>query len=242
MRVLLTGAAGYAGRGIGGVLKSAHWVRSLDIRDAGDAAHESVVGDLADLAVCRTALDGIDAMVLCHMAPNPSGYATPQLAMDVNVKGTTNLYHAAVELGIARAVLISSEGVLRKVPNADAVPGDGPYCYNYHSDLYVLTKICQEVIARAYCEGHGVITSILRPAWIVYDGECVTKYGSRMERYDTGLIDPRDIGAAVAAALALPNPALEAFNIGQDDCHMNLTAARKRLGWNPQFHFTGLPR
>jgi hypothetical protein len=63
-----------------------------------------------------------------------------------------------------------------------------------------------------------------------------------MERYNPGLIDPRDIGAAVNAALALPDPGLEALDIGQDDSDFDLTAARARLGWNPRFRFTGLPR
>ena len=239
MNILLTGAAGYAGRGIASILASSHQVRSLDIREA-PAAHESVIGDIADLNVCRGALAGIGAVVLCHMASNPTGYQTPELAIDVNVKGTANLYHLGVELGITRFVLISSTGVLPKVPLATAVPGDGPY--DFHYSLYILTKIMQEDIARCYFEMHGITTTLLRPGWIVYDEDFTTKYGYQMEQYDTGLIDPRDIGVAVAAALALPDPSLEAIDIGQDDSGFNLTPARERLGWTPRYRFTGLPR
>jgi nucleoside-diphosphate-sugar epimerase len=239
MAVLLTGAAGYAGRGIAGVLATTHRVRSLDIREA-PAATESVVGDIADLNVCRVALADVEAVVLCHMAPNPSGYQTPTLAIDVNVKGTANLYHLGVELGISRFVLISSTGVLPKRPLARAVPGEGPYDFQYN--LYVLTKIMQEDLARYYFERHGITTTIMRPSWIVYDGDFITKYGHRMDRYDTGLIDPRDIGAAVDAALSLPDPTLEAIDLGQDDSGFDLTPARERLGWDPKYRFTGLPR
>ncbi|HOF90157.1 MAG TPA: NAD(P)-dependent oxidoreductase [Armatimonadota bacterium] len=239
MRVLLTGAAGYAGRGIAAILSAAHHVRSLDIREAPMAA-ESVIGSIADLDVCRAALMEMDAAVLCHMAPNPTGYATPVQAIDVNVKGTANLYHCAVEQGLTRIVLISSTGVLPKAPGATAVPGDGPY--NFHHSLYVLTKIMQEDIARFYHETHGVSTVILRPGWIVYDEDFTTKYGAKMERYDTGLIDPRDIGAAAAGALALPAPGLEAIDLGQDDSGFDVTTARERLGWAPRYRFTGLPR
>ncbi|MHB9134727.1 MAG: NAD-dependent epimerase/dehydratase family protein [Armatimonadota bacterium] len=239
MRVLLTGAAGYAGSGIGAVLQQTHWVRGLDIRDAGTAANESVVGDIADLDVCRQAISGIDAVVLCHMAPNPVGYQTPVMAIDVNVKGTANLYHHAVEAGIRRFVLISSTGVLLKEPGATAVPGDGPY--HYHYNFYVLTKIMQEDTARYYHEMHGIATLILRPGWVVYDKEgYLTKYGQPMTGYDPGLIDPRDIGAAVTAALALPAPGLEAFQIGQEDSGLDLTEAHRRLSWNPQYRFDGL--
>jgi nucleoside-diphosphate-sugar epimerase len=239
MNILLTGAAGYTGRGIAAILNQSHHVRSLDINDAPVAA-ASVIGDLANLDVCRGALTDIDAAVLCHMAPNPTGYATPELAIDVNVKGTTNLYHAAVERGIKRFVLISSTGVLRKEPRATAVPGDGPY--NFHYSLYVLTKIMQEDIARFYHEMHGISTVILRPGWIVYDEDFTTKYGQKMEYYDPGLIDPRDIGTAAQAALALPDPGLEAIDIGQDDSGFDLTPAHERLGWTPRYRFTGLPR
>lgn len=238
MHVLLTGAAGYTGRGIAEVLSTQHDVRSLDIRPAEHAA-ASQVGDIADLDVCRLAVDGVDAIVLCHMAPNPTGYATPVQAIDVNVKGTANIYFAALERGVTRLVLISSTGVLPH-PGATPVPGDGPY--NYHYSLYVLTKIMQEDIARFYHEMHALNTAILRPAWIVYDGDCVTKYGQRMERYDPGLIDPRDIGRAVLAALALPAPALDVFQLGQDDSGFDLSAARERLGWAPQHRFLDLPR
>ena len=239
MNVLLTGAAGYAGRGIAATLASAHRVRSLDIREA-PAAAESLVGDIADLDVCRAALAGMDAVVLCHMAPNPTGYATPTLAIDVNVKGTANLYHLGVKLGITRFVLISSTGVLRKALLATAMPGEGPY--NFAHGLYVLTKIMQEDLARFYFEAHGVRTTILRPAWIVYDEDFTTKYGQKLDFYDGGLIDPRDIGVAVGSALALADPTLEAIDIGQDDSNLDLAAARARLAWRPQHRFAGLPR
>ena len=240
MRVLLTGATGYAGRGIASVLAREHLVRGLDIRAAEMACQELVIGDLADLEVCRRALAGMEAMVLCHMAPNPAGYETPVLAMDVNVKGTANLYHSAVESGLRRAVLISSVGVLPLQPGARAAPGEGPY--NFARSLYGLTKILQEGIARYYHDMHGMATAVLRPSWVVYDGDYVTKYGDRLEAYHPELIDPRDIGAAALAALALPDLALEAFQLGQDDSGLELTAARERLCWRPQHRFTGLPR
>lgn len=240
MRVLLTGAAGYTGRGLGNVVKAQHHVRGLDIRDADDAVDEMLIGNLADLDVCEKAVHGVEALVLCHMAPNPSGYRTPELAIDVNVKGTANLYHAAVEAGISRVVLISSTCVLSVQPGALATPGDGPYNYAY--SMYAFTKILQEDIARYYYEKHGIHTAILRPAWIVYDEDFHTKYGDAMQQYDPGLIDPRDIGAAVLAALALPDLGLEAFNIGQEDSGLELTAAHERLGWHAEYRFTGLPR
>src|SRR4051812_37003098 len=109
MRLLLTGSAGYTGTGIAQVLRGEHWVRGMDVRPSPDV-QESVVGDITDLSACAAALEGIDAAVLCHMAPNPSGYKTPVQAIDINVKGTANLYHAMAERSIKRCVLVSTMG------------------------------------------------------------------------------------------------------------------------------------
>jgi nucleoside-diphosphate-sugar epimerase len=240
MRLLLTGSAGYAGKGLAQVLKANHFVRGFDLRDSGANVNESVVGDIADLDLCRRAVDGVDAVVHCHMAPNPDGYKAPPLAFDVNVKGTANLYHAAVEKKVLRAVLISSTGVVPKGPAVVPVPGEGPY--NFAQDLYCLTKILQETIARVYFEKHRVVTSILRPPWIVWDGECITKYGQKLVNYDPTLIDPRDIGAAVHACLMLENPGLECFHIAQDDSGLDMRSTRARLKWSTVHKFAGMAR
>lgn len=240
MKLLLSGSAGYTGKGVAQTLKAHHFVRGFDLRDSGENVHESIVGDIADLDLCRKAVEGMDAVVHCHMAPNPIGYKTPPMAFDVNVKGTANLYHACVEHKIKRAVLISSAGVLEKKPGANAVPGEGPY--NFAAELYCLTKIIQESIARTYYEKYEIITSMLRPAWIVYDGECITKYGQKLVDYNASLIDPRDIGGAIHACLSLENPKLEAFQIAQEDSDMDLAATRSRLRWSTTHKFASLKR
>lgn len=240
MKILLTGAAGYTGKGVAQTLRQrGHFVRSLDIRSA-EAADESVVADLADLDACRQAVAGMETMVVCHMAPNPTAYKEPPLAFDVNVKGTANLYHAAVEHGLRRCVLVSSHGVVDMAVSRDPRPGDGPY--QFKGTTYILTKILQEATARFYFENHGVCTAILRPGWIVYDETFVTKYGWGLEHYDPTLIDPRDIGEAAARALALPGLALETFPLGQADAAYDIAPVRARLGWEPAYRFDTLPK
>lgn len=244
MRLLLTGSAGYAGRGIGQVLSTKHWVRGMDVRPSGPELQDAVVGDVGDLATCAAALEGIEAVVLCHMAPNPAGYKTPPAAIDINVKGTANLYHIMAERAIKRAVLISTAGVLRKPPLPPALPGDGPY--NLGQDpkqtLYGLTKVMQEMMACYYYETAGIVTTMLRPSWIVYDEKLITKYGEKMEDYNSGLIDPRDIGEAILAALSLADPKVEAFPLMQDDADVDLSAVQQRLGWHAKFKFATLKR
>ena len=120
------------------ILRTRHKVRGLDIADAGNAVDEACIGDLTDLTICRAALTDMEALVLCHMARNPEGYVEPPPAFDVNVKGTANLYHAAVEQRITRCVLISTTDVIDRQACPHPLPGEGPY--NYRGGLYTLTK------------------------------------------------------------------------------------------------------
>ncbi len=242
MKVLLTGATGYTGRGLSEVLAARHPVRGADIADKKTACQEFRVADITDYETCLALVDGVDALVLCHMAPNPHGYKTPPLAFDINAKGTANLYHAAQEKGVKKVVLVSTCGVLVDAgPHRDAQVGVGPY--NFGTGLYALTKIFQEEIALHYFKSAQIATAVLRPGWIVYDGELITKYGEKMERYYSSLIDPRDIGTAALAALDLPDLGLEAFNIGQEDyVEVDSTSTRNRLRWTPTHRFASLPR
>jgi nucleoside-diphosphate-sugar epimerase len=239
MHVLVTGATGYAGRGLAEELAANYAVRGLDVRPGEIRGVDIMTGDLADLDVCRKAVEGMDAVVMCHMAPNPTGYETPVQAVDVNVKGTANLYHALAEAGVAKVVLISSGGVLKKEKGRDARPGEGPY--NFNNGLYILTKIMQEQIARFYYETKGIRTAILRPGWVVYDDLCVTKYGQKLESYSSTLMDPRDIGRAAALAMSLPDLELESFNMEQEGgTDYDTRSARERLGFVPRHTFASL--
>lgn len=243
MKLLLTGAGGYTGKGLSQVLAARHFVRGVDIVEKPTACQEFKVADITDYETCLKIVQGLEALVLCHMAPNPHGYKTPPMSFDINAKGTANLYHAAQQAGIKKVVLISSCGVLdvNSPPPRDAQIGVGPY--NYGKGLYTLTKIIQEGIALDYFKAAQIATAVLRPGWIVYDGELITKYGEKMERYYGSLLDPRDIGTATIAALDLPDLGLEAFNIGQSDyTEIDASATRSRLKWSPTYRFESLPR
>jgi nucleoside-diphosphate-sugar epimerase len=242
MEILLTGGTGFTGKAIAKILTKEHRVRSLDIRPSGPDVHEGLVGDIADLATCERAVEGMDAVVLCHMAPNPDGYHTPVQAIDINVKGAANIYHAMAKRQMKRAVLISSTGVLRDSPEPVAIPGEGPYSIGPAKGMYGLTKVLQEMVSRYYFETHGMITTILRPGWIVDHESLMTKYGNNVDQYVSHLIDPRDIGEAVLAALRLPDPKFEAFALVQDDSPRERVEPNTRLGWKPQYRFEALRR
>ena len=88
MKVLVTGACGFLGRGLIEPFAGRHELRLMDVVDW-QTPHEKVVGDVADLETCRRAVQGCQAVVIAHMASRQAGaYETPVLPFDANVKGT----------------------------------------------------------------------------------------------------------------------------------------------------------
>ncbi|MGH9126886.1 MAG: NAD-dependent epimerase/dehydratase family protein [Acidimicrobiales bacterium] len=94
-RLLLTGAAGRIGRAVLPAL-SEHWeVAATDLPGRGCA-----VLDVTDLAACRQACSGVDAVV--HMAGNPSTEAPWEDLLPANVTGAYNIAQGAVDAGVRR--------------------------------------------------------------------------------------------------------------------------------------------
>lgn len=243
MKVLVTGAAGFLGVGMVESLAARHLLRLMDVVPF-ETPHERVVGDVCDWPAVRAAVQGVDAIVIGHMAPRQPGvYDTPGLPFDVNVKGTANLFAAAVEAKVSRAVLISSIGVVvghqragtflrRDLPPATV-------------DLYSLTKSLQERVAEHYHQVAGLPVAMLRPAYVTDEDRLVDKYGRHPATVNWQFIDRRDIGDAVDAALRLPDLGCEVFYLlGHPDAsaHADIRHTHERLGWKPAHDFTRYPR
>ncbi len=241
--VLVTGAAGFLGRHLVEGLTRSFGVRTLDPHPLSSGEHYQ--GSVTDRALLDRALEGVDAIVMAHMAPNKPGvYDEVALPFEVNVTGTTLLYEAAVRHGIRRVVLISSLSVIQ------AAEREGKYLSSavplMPVSLYSLTKALQEQIAQYYYRKHGIATAALRPAYICLDeGRLVDKYGRQPQTVNWLFIDPRDIATAAAAALRLPDLGFEPFVLvaGPDaGKHADVATVRNRLGWAPRYTFEDYPR
>jgi len=240
MKILVTGAAGYLGRGLIVPFEGEHDLRLMDVVEF-ESPHEVMVASVADLDDCRKAVDGIDAIVIAHMASRQAGsYDTPVAPFDVNVKGTANLLFAAVEQGVRKAVLISSSGVVAHHQKAKTfLTLDMPL---RGAGMYPLTKICQEVIAEQFHLEYGIGVAALRPAYITDEDSCKDKYGREASECNWQFIDRRDIGLAAKLALELDDLGFERFYVlgtpmAKDHAEMGPTY--ERLGWEPQHPFVG---
>lgn len=243
MKILMTGAAGFLGRGMVEALAPKHTLRLMDVVPV-ESPHECVVGDVCDLETVRRAVAGMDAIVVGHMAPRQPGvYDVPTLPFDINVKGTAHLFHAAMETKIQRVVLISSIGVVvghqraKTFLRCDLPPAtDG---------VYALTKSLQESIAEHYHRVAGISVAMLRPAYVADEDQLVDKYGRHPATVNWQFIDRRDIGDAADAALRLPDLGCEVFYmLGHPDAaeHADIARSHERLGWTPKHDFTKYPR
>ncbi|HEY8966279.1 MAG TPA: NAD(P)-dependent oxidoreductase, partial [Candidatus Methylacidiphilales bacterium] len=199
-RVLVTGAAGFLGQALVSVLRHAGFaVRSLDVTALPYSlrgACEELVGDIADPSLATRACEGVDSLVLAHMAPNrPEVYASPNLPFDVNVKGTALLLDAASKARLRRAVLVSSIAVVEgHLGGAARITLDLPPA---PTSPYGFTKQLQEDILSYYHRRGGLLTAILRPAYVTDEDNLTDKYGRRMPSVNWQFIDRRDVAGAV---------------------------------------------
>src|ERR687889_2696403 len=103
MTVLVTGSSGHLGEGLMRVLTDAVGVDLLP------GPYTRVVGDLADRAVVRRAVDGVDAVIHAATLHKPHvGSHSRRDFVDANVTATLNLLEEAVDAGVGRFVFTST--------------------------------------------------------------------------------------------------------------------------------------
>jgi len=241
MRVLFTGSAGYLGQGmIIPFEQNSHYdLRLMDVRPF-DTHHESFVGDVADLATCRRAVKGVDALVIAHMAKNPDAYVDPTLPFDINVKGTANLFFAAQEAGIKKVVLVSSTSA----GGQHTKPIDHTHPIHPVDGIYALTKATQEVIAEFYSRQHGMSVAALRIGYVTDADAMADKYGRKITHRPALLTDRRDVGEVARLCLEQTDLTWEVYNVMSTQESLTVWDVQytcRRLNWKPKYDFSWLP-
>lgn len=239
MKILVTGAAGFLGRKL--IIpfeEHGYELRLMDIREF-DSPHEVIVGDVADLATVRKAVDGVDGIVIAHMAPrSPNAYATTELSLDINVKGTAHLFFAASEAGIKRLVVMSSTGAILG-HDVDVWTHDLP---PKSRGIYGLTKACQELIAEQFARQFDMQVAALRLGYLLDADLNEDKYGRKVSELNPPHIDLRDIGEVARLCLECPDLGYyEVFHVMGTELSLDewdTRHTRERLGWQPKYDFS----
>ncbi|WP_070886308.1 UDP-glucose 4-epimerase family protein [Pseudomonas argentinensis] len=198
MRVLLTGATGFVGRGL---LKRLSTQGGLQLRAAvrrqESAFPESVtvvqVADLRGDTDWRQALEGVEAVI--HSAARVhvmDDQAKDPLAefRAVNVAGTLNLARQAVSAGVKRFVFISSIKV-----NGEGTASGKPYTADdtpMPVDPYGISKLEAEQGLQALSQETGMEVVIIRPV-LVYGPGVKANFRSMMSWLRKGI--PLPLGA-----------------------------------------------
>jgi UDP-glucuronate 4-epimerase len=231
--VLITGGAGFIGSHVARrLLGEGRRVRVLDnfdpfyaetikrrnvelARAESAASYELVEGDFRDATVCRSALEGVDAVLhLGALAGVRPSIEQPIRYMDVNVTGTQTLLAATAERSTTMPVVFASSssvyGGNTKVPFAETDPVDHPVspyaaskkagevvCSTHHH-LYGNPITCLRFFT-VYGPGQRPEMAIHKFARLLVAGEPIPMFGDGSTRRDYTFID--DIVDGVVTAL-----------------------------------------
>jgi UDP-N-acetylglucosamine 4-epimerase len=166
VNILVTGGAGFIGSNLVKHFLNDNRigiVRVLDDLSTGrlenlgeferDARFEFVKGDISNYEVCKVACKGIHR--ISHQAALgsvPRSIENPMRSTEVNVLGTVNLLHAAVQSGIDRIVLACSSSSYGDHPG---LPKEEETIGNPLSP-YAVTKLSIEHFARVFGDSYGI--------------------------------------------------------------------------------------
>ena len=220
---LVTGGSGYFGSLVALRLhEEGHHVRVLDLNDADDrpVGVEFVRGDVRDLDVVRSAVEGVD-VVLNNVAQVPLA-RDPHLLRSVNVDGTVNLLRASAAAGVDKVVHTSSSAVFG-VPQSNPVL---PTTVPRPMEAYGHAKLAAEW-ACLDATRDGLDVSIVRPRTIlghgrlgifgilfdwIADGRDPIVLGDGTNRYQ--FVHSDDLADVCVRASASEGPGV--FNVGTD--------------------------
>src|SRR3954447_3523978 len=160
MRILVTGSSGHLGEALRRVLDDS---LGLDILPS---PYTDIVGSVADRAVVRRAVQGVDAIVHAATLHKPHvGSHSRQEVGETNVTGTLALLEAALAAGVSRVVFTSTTSAFGR---ALTPPPGAPAAWVTEDvapaprNIYGVTKTAAEDICELFHRGHGLPILILR--------------------------------------------------------------------------------
>jgi len=183
----------------------------------------------------RELVQGIDSIV--HVALAPAGIPLSE-QIDSLVRGTYNLFTAAAEAGVGRAVLVSSLEVMSGYGDAFQVAED----WRPHppADSAALAEYLAECVGREFARQRKLEVVVVRIGKVVH-AESVAD-----QDFDPRWVDQRDVVQAVSLALAAPQVSSPRGTEGWAVFHILSDSPRARfpvnkaqtgLGYQPHYRW-----
>lgn len=233
MKILITGATGVIGSKLVPALEGEHELRLLSRRDfPGDSRWRRV--DMTDIDQVCDAADWMDMAIHLAIATGREGDyeddAFNRQRMDINVKGTYNLFEAARRHRLKRVIYTSSLTVVWGYPPPQWVDGNAPA---KPIGTYALTKYMGEKIAEYYADLHGISALCLRipKPFDIDDPKLVNS--SILPQW----IAFPDLIRAYELALTAPDIGFEIVTLVGESSRRrwDLSRAKKVLGYRPRY-------
>ncbi len=237
---LVTGGAGFIGSHlVDRLINEGYSVRVIDNLTTGEMrnieAHVKngkvsfINGDIRDSGLIKKCVDGVDIVAhLAALTSVPFSVDHPDLVYDVNVSGSLNLMHAAIEAGVGRFVFASSCAVFG---DTTVLPVGESAKFNPISP-YAESKLAIERCCRGFSQ-RGVLGSVVlrffnvfgpRQGLSEYSGVITKFFGccrnhSPLVIFGDGLqtrdfVSVFDVVEGVYAAMTQSGVEGEVFNIG----------------------------
>lgn len=237
MKVVVFGAAGWAGRALLSNLDGRHQIRAFDrdqkaweawqVENGDWGGGEIVYGDIVDFTTVHNATEGMDAIV--HLAVYFGSYDNnDQLPFLINLKGLWNVLESARQREIQRVVHIGS---------CQTVHPDGVFfsanVRRPDGSLYAVCKRLQEEMCRQFYDAFGLRTIVLRPDYIVDSrlgiGRQKEKLGPEGTRARNGWVCRHDLAEACRLGLESETIDFDIFHIvGTPEADETCNVARSR--------------
>lgn len=213
MRVMLTGGSGNIGRRVLARLTGEHDVTVVDRTPPPDGAPARLeLLDLTSPAQLDRVAGPFDAIV--HLAAIPNPYHDPwEEVLRVNLQSTFNVLRYAVERGVPKVIVASSEsasgwGIHGRFYKPDYLPIDEAHPCK-PAEVYSYTKYFGDLLCEGFSREHDLATIAFRYTFVLFPGlyssfiERVSAPGPRLEKGGTYCwIDVEDVAEAMALGLA----------------------------------------